>query len=256
MVFISYSKAEAELKEQRHEQMFYKYSSKLEFYKLEEMLKKSYVYSPFLYNQGKRLKDLIISEAYFVVIDVDTGAKTLHEQHQELKDEGINHIIGTTSDKTRLNKFRVLIPLNRGVCPKAYTEVITGIIEYAVIINIDEASKKPSQTFYSYKDATVLTYFEGESLEVDTYTIKTTRQKSTGTPLKDCSDFVRSYNNPRAQKGTDALVSASYGMQRANFNRFQYEECIKEINANWFYPMNINLLYGTVINPLTRKLFN
>jgi hypothetical protein len=257
MILISYSPTTDIKKEERYNQMYYKNSIQIEFKKLQKMLEKDYVYSPFIYKSGKRLKELIISKAYFVILDIDLGDKDIYQQHQELKDEYLIHLIATTSDPNNLTKYRILLPLNKGVTFEEYHNLVKGIQNFNLIENIDDASNKPSQMFYSYKNSIVLHNFEGEKLDVDAYLTEVTQTKSNANNknLNNCEDFIKNYNNPGPLKGHEALTSASYNMAKAGFNKEEFIDCIQRINKSWFFPMPVDRLKREFIYPFSHKLF-
>ena len=82
-------------------------------------------------------------------------------------------ILGTTSDTENLLKYRVLIPLNREVTHHEYRRLVAGVRENGLISDMDKASQKPSQKFYSYAGSIVI-YNEGLPLVVDDYILPET----------------------------------------------------------------------------------
>lgn len=256
MVTISVLDTKGYTKQERVKLCYYNRVLRLPFNKLESMLNKDYVYSPFVYANGKRAKENIISKANFVVIDVDDTYLTIFERHLDLQAESINHIIATTSNKDNDYKYRVLLPLSQSVSADDYRSVVNGILVEGLIPDMDIASKKPSQPFFSYKDSDIFHYYDGINLDVQQYAVEeeiVDIDNSNITP-DDYSIVVNRYQHPKKGNGRNALVSASFNMIEAGFNKQQLEECLLQINQSWVSPMDINSLYSLIIRPMQRRI--
>jgi len=254
MTKVAYSKSTTTVKNERHTQLYYNNQIQTPFSNLKNMLNYDINYSPFLYYKGRRGIDYIRSSANFIVLDIDEGLTTIYEEHENLLNEDVNHIISTTSDNSVLYKYRILLPLSREVTKHEYTRVVKGLKEYGLIKNIDPASAKPSQTFYAYKNSLVLAYPEGVELNVESY-ILPERKPLQHSSFQDCSEIMQSYRAPKQYKGNDALVSASFALLLLGTNAQEYEQCIKQLNMSWLFPMNETLLYNTIIHPMIQKHF-
>ena len=243
-------------KDSRKRLCYYNRVLKLSFTKLQDMLTKDYIYSPFIYRNGKREEINIISEAEFVVIDIDNTEIDIFERHLDLESENLNHIIATTSTTENTYKYRVLLPLDQTVDVQEYRNLVNGIIVNGLIVDMDIASKKPSQPFYAYKDSIVYSYFDGENLSVEDYSVEEIVQDidNSNVTSDDYSILVNRYKNPGKGNGKNALVSASFTMIEAGFSKQQLEECINQINKAWISPMDEHSLYSLIIRPMQRRI--
>ena len=235
---------------------YYNRVLKLSFKKLQEMLTKDYIYSPFIYRNGKRAEENIISEANFIVIDVDNTTIDIFERHLDLEAEGLNHIIATTSDPTNNSKYRVLFPISRTVDVQEYRNLVHGVLVNGLIGDMDIASKKPSQPFFAYIGSTVYSYFDGVNLDVDQYSEEEELREidNSNVTTDDYSILVNRYKNPGKGNGKNALVSAAFTMIETGFNKQQLEDCIKQINDGWISPMDQHTLYSLIIRPMQRRI--
>lgn len=230
------------------------------FESLIKMLSKDYIYSAFVYAYANRGHDNIISEAEMVVIDVDDTTIDAFDRHQQLIDEGLSHIVATTSDVNNMFKYRVLLPLSKPVSKEDYRSVVYGIQQHGLIADLDPASKKPSQFFSAYEGAKVFSYFDGEFLSVEDYLLE---EKLEDVNLSELAKL--SYKEKKmyllekyaiAYKGyrRRTLVKASFEMQELGFTKSQFRVTIKAINDGWLQPMLQNEVYLWIINPMIRKM--
>ena len=237
---------------------FHKYI-KCNFSKLTELLKKDYVYSPFAYLGHYRLTRNICSTTNIVVIDVDHTTINITDRYAQLKEEGLNFIIGTTSDKTNLFKYRVIILLDRQVTDEEYRAVIGGIHKYGLISDLDVTSKKPAQAFFAYKDSIVYSNTRGEPLEVESYlykekkTIEITDDVSPTELIENFNAQFESYKNAVPGNRTKYLLSAGFTMIESGFSNAQLEWGIKLINSWFLMPKDDASIKRRVINFLIKR---
>ena len=142
------------------------------FSKLTQLLDSDNCYSAFSFIGGKRSTDNICSNASFVVLDIDHTPISIHERFEQIYDEGLSFIIGTTSDPTNLYRYRLLLPLSRPVTADEYRLLVHGIRDLGLVSDLDIASAKPAQQFFSYKHSLVKSYLDGTELIVDDYLIE------------------------------------------------------------------------------------
>jgi len=216
------------------------------------LLAKDYMYSPFAFLGHHRLTSNICSNADFIVIDVDHTSTTIHERLQQLTDEGLQCIIGTTQSKHDLTKYRVLLPLVTTVTADEYRRLVRGIQANGLIADMDMASAKPAQAFYAYADSLVLANFTGHPLIVENYILPPPEPGDRSTELNlnlaDLLDEVKFY--PYAVKGsrTRALLSAGFQLIDLGASDTQLEQALIHFNRKLLVPKDIDSLYRRVIN--------
>lgn len=234
----------------------YKEVLRIPFEKLPDVLVENNNYSPFVYKHNTRLKENIVSNTNFVVLDIDITSVSIHDMHTNLCNELKTHILVTTSNSANLYKYRILLPLDRSVSKEEYPYLVKGIAEYGLVPDTDlQGSKNPSQTFFAYANApTILTYFEGEALCVKDYLMPTkTYITRNSAILKDCVSIMETFKSPGVQKGTSTLVAASFEILKSGYTYEQYEKCLKAVNDSWVFPMDEDRLYTTVIRPFRKR---
>lgn len=230
-----------------------------DFKELCSMMLKDYIYSPFTYDCGYRSAETIISKAQFVVIDVDDTKVSIFDRHLELIEEELTHIIATTSTTSNEYKYRVLLPISEKVTPKEYRNLVNGMIINGLMSDMDKASKKPSQPFYSYKDSTLYSYFEGTTLNVQDYSVEEVLEEFDPSELTDLSFIEKKvylmdkYSYGNIGNRHQILVSASFTMLKLGLTQSQFVKAIQAVNKNWLEPVEVNKLHSTVINTMKHK---
>ena len=223
-----------------------------QFYQLTYLLSKDYMYSPFSYLGHHRLTANICSEASFVVIDVDSTSISITERLQQLVDEGLQCILGTTSSKQNLTKYRVLLPLASTVTANEYRRLVKGIQANGLIADMDMASAKPAQAFYSYADSFVVSDLSGYPLIVEDYILPPPqpgeRIVDEAIELAELLEEVKFY--PYATKGsrTRALLSAGFQLLDLGASDKQLEQALIQFNRRLLVPKDTDSLYRRVIN--------
>jgi len=238
-------------KSERDDIKFYTRFIKCKFKQLVQLLSKDYIYSPFAYLGMEQGMFNICSEASFVIIDVDYTSTSIHDRLTQLSDEGLECILGTTSDPNNILKYRVLLPLDRSVTPQEYRRVVAGIREFGLIPDLDRASEKPSQKFYAYANSTVL-YSSGNPLVVKDYLVPELeyKQPQLTCSLELCDVLTRfsSYATAPPGKRTRYLLSAAYTLIQEGADDVLWEQVILHINKSFIIPKDINSVYRRVIN--------
>ena len=222
------------------------------FNQLEYLLRKDYMYSPFAFLGHHRLTTNICTEANFVVIDVDYTATTMHDRLIQLVDEGLQCIIGTTSSKQDLTKYRVLLPLATPVNSDEYRRLVKGIQVNGLLPDMDMASAKPAQVFYAYADSLVLSNFNGNPLIVKDYILApselTSHEVDKSIDLSELLQQAKFY--PYASKGsrTRALLSTGFNLLELGASDAQLEQALIHFNSTLLVPKDIDSLHRRVIN--------
>ena len=223
-----------------------------QFNQLTYLLSKDYMYSPFAYLGHHRLTSNICSNAAFVVIDVDHTSTTITERFDQLIDEGLQCIIGTTQSKQDLTKYRVLLPLETPVNSDEYRRLVKGIQVNGLITDMDMASAKPAQAFYAYADSLVLSNFLGHPLIVEDYILPppapNERIIDDSIDLSELLEQVKFY--PYASKGsrTRALLSTGFSLLELGASDAQLEQALIHFNSTLLVPKDIDSLHRRVIN--------
>lgn len=176
----------------------------------------------------------------------------IFDRKQQLVDEGLTCILGTTSSKEILTKYRVLLPLSRTVTAEEYRRLVHGVQANGLISDMDLASAKPAQAFYSYEDSLVLADFNGEPLSVEDYVLpQRTPEERSLDPTLDIGEIIAAVGfHQHATKGsrTRALLSAGFRVVDLGASEEQLEQALIYFNKQLLIPKDTNSLYRRVIN--------
>jgi len=210
------------------------------FADLVHMLTKDYMFNPFNYVGYTQGTQNICSLANFVVIDIDYTAVSIHQRLTDLASEELQCIIGTTSNGENMFKYRVLVPIDRPVTALEYRYLVQGIRDNKLIGDLDVASFRPAQKWYSYAGSTVLFNFEGKPLCVNDYIITPEQVEHVSLdPGADITDLLPEFDSYRtATKGkrTRSLISAGYKCLEMGMNMIQVEQVITYVNSLFLFP--------------------
>lgn len=243
-------------KSEREDIKFYTRYLKCYFTDLVQLLSKDYMYNPFPYISMEQGLYNICGTANFVVLDVDYTPVNLHDRLIQLADEGLECILGTTSDPANLFKYRVLLPINREVTHKEYRRLVTGIAEFGLVKDMDKASQKPSQKFYSYADSTVV-YNQGTALIVDDYLAEesqvTQPQLSCDLELHQILAEFSTYSNASPGSRTRYLLSAAFQLVERGASDRLLEQVILHLNNSFLIPKDKSSVYRRVIQFIKQR---
>ncbi len=223
-----------------------------DFTDLIHLLAKDYMFSPFNYFGYEQGTFNICSTAHFVIIDVDSTSISIHDRLIQLIEEDLQCIIATTSDTNNLYKYRVLIPLSRPVDHTEYRSVVTGIRVNGLIPDMDSASAKPAQKFYSYLNSLVLSDFTKSPLIVEDYLVDLALPEYRATsPTADISELLHdfdSYQYAIKGKRTRSLLSAAYRAIEMGLSYEQVEQVVNYINSKFLIPKPLAEVQRRVFN--------
>lgn len=229
------------------------------FKSLTSLIAKDYVYSPFNYLGYTRSLYNICSDANFVVIDIDHTALSITQQFEHITSEGYTCILGTTSDPSNMHKYRLLMPLDQPVSAEQYRNLIHGIRINQLVPDMDPASAKPSQPFFSYLNSTVLSDFSGTTLPVADYIVEPEAiEPSALDPAELIDNFPTefgSYRNASPGNRTKCLLSAAFRMSEAGFTPEQLATGVLTINSWFLVPKSNSDVYRRVINFIIQRKY-
>jgi len=198
----------------------------------------------------------ICGEAQFIILDVDYTSINIHQRLIQLADEGLECILGTTSDTTNLSKYRVLLPLDRTVNYKEYRRLVAGVRELGLVHDLDRASEKPSQKFYSYAGSLVLTN-KGSPLIVDDYIIDEPEivecDLTCSYDLHELLTEFSTYSTAPPGDRTRYLLSAAFKLVERGADNKLLEEVILHLNNSFLIPKDTNSVYRRVINFIKQR---
>ena len=252
LVYLSIRKLDGFTKEERTDFTHFTNYVVRHFNQLTYLLNKDYMYSPFGYLGHHKLTANICHDASFVVIDVDHTSTDIYERLNQLVDEGLQCILGTTSSKQNLTKYRVLLPLSNSVTADEYRRLVKGIQANGLIADMDMASAKPAQAFYSYADSLVLSDLTGDPLIVEDYILPPPKPGEMivdkHIDLSELLQIIKFY--PYATKGgrTRALLAAGFQLLELGASDKQLEQALIHFNRTLLTPKDTNSLYRRVIN--------
>ncbi len=229
------------------------------FDKLGDLLKHDTAYTSFIFKDGVRSNDNIISGCKWLILDVDNTFSTSEETHEQLLD--INHYIVRTSNPDNAFKYRVIIELDSEIdVHKNHWKIFLKEVAKELGINADDLGK--SQIYYSYADSkdTMLSTLDGIPLEVKPILDRTMNKVYNTSPVK-ISDkakqnellnnkfetFKQAFYAPLSQ-GRRKLVWAGKTAIELGADETYVRELLKEINDFWEYPMDDEKLNHTILN--------
>jgi hypothetical protein len=239
-------------KEQREKQTTFKKYITVNFNQLESMLYKDFMYSPFGFRTNYRKTDNICQPAKFMVIDVDTTDVSIYDRHKALEEEEIVHMIATTSNPDNIYKYRVLIPISRELFEFDYRYLIRGVRLKGLIEDMDVASEKPAQPFYSYNNSKVLVNLEGGILNVDDYIITPEENsiyidKAVTIDSEDFKLICEQYRMAKQGYRSRTLIKIGYEMANKGYSKDQIRKGIRYINNMWVSPKSDSELERRVL---------
>ena len=238
-------------KSERDDIKFYTRFIKCDFEKLTGLLSKDYIYSPFAYLGMEQGLFNICSEATFIVLDVDYTSTNLHERLTQLTNEGLECILGTTSDPSNLFKYRILLPIDRPVNANEYRRLVAGIRELGLVADLDRASEKPSQKFYAYASSIVL-YAKGNPLIVADYLLPVSEcsqpQFNCSLELHEILSEFSTYSTAPPGNRTRYLLSAAFNLVERGADHKLLEQVILHLNNSFLVPKRQEEVYRRVIN--------
>ena len=214
------------------------------------------MYSPFGYLGMEQGLYNICTEAQFIVLDVDYTSVNIHDRLLQLADEGLECILGTTSDTANLFKYRVLIPLSRPVTHQEYRRVVIGVSKFGLVSDLDRASEKPSQKFYSYVGSIVV-FNKGSPLVVEDYLapepVIAKTELNCSLELHQLLDEFGSYSTAIPGKRTRYLLSVAFQLVERGADDALLEQVILHLNNRFLIPKDINSVYRRVINFIKQR---
>lgn len=238
-------------KEERQDIKYFTKHIKCYFEQLVHLLSKDYIYNPFPFIGMEQGMYNICGDANFVVLDVDHTSTNIHDRLLHLADEDFECILGTTSDPTNLFKYRVLLPLDRPVNAKEYRRLVTGIRTLDLIPDLDRASEKPSQKFYSYSESTVV-FNKGSPLCVDDYLAPeseiTQLPLDSNLALHEVLAEFQSYSTAPPGSRTRYMLSAAFKLIERGADDKLLEQVILHLNNSFLIPKDLDSVYRRVIS--------
>ena len=244
-------------------------------YKLTDLvllLQGDYAYSPFEFAEGRRSNDNIISETNWIVLDIDESELPMDVLHQSYL-SGTSHIVATTSDKTNLHKFRLLLPILQliGKDKLIYKYVVTRVAE-ELMLKIDPASAVISQPMFSYSGGIVLNNLDENIPPMDltdvlqdaaihkevsyNYTTPLTKSEQKKEQEKFEYDFEDTFAhviNCSKGRGSYLMYATMKRLERAGLSADAIRTLIHKINNSWSSPMDVSRLENTILKQLQVK---
>lgn len=238
-------------------------SAEVDFKALAKMLEKDVAYSPFIYKDGKRTRDSIISGTKFLVLDIDKSKLTASEAHFILQD--INHHIALSSDPNNEFKFRVLIELDSVV------DVEAKVWQYFYLSVADSLSfvvdpLPQSQIFFSYSNRPILSVTDKEPLEVRDHLMLAHDKASSKAaaiaekPLTTAqqkaliNDELVTFENAFmcTENGGLNLIKAARKAKSLGMSNDEVVALLHRINNYWAYPLSDEIMQTKVVNQVLR----
>lgn len=230
----------------------------VDFESLKRMLSKNFIYCGFKFKDGIRNSGNLIRRTNLLIFDIDNSEISMSEMSNCLAD--IKHIICSTSDKTNIYKFRVIIPLDRYVEIDNYKNLMKLVAkDYLIGVNIDLLPE--SQIFYSYKDANVIENLDGELLNIKEYllmvkenNIRELTPKERNALLDDSyNTFYNAYYTREGERHKKLVWAIAKAYNIGADYKFTIE-LIKDINNTWQNKLDEKDMEGIV--KFANKVYN
>jgi hypothetical protein len=235
-----------------------------DFADISNMLSQNAAYTPFIFKDGVRNKENIISGTKFVVLDIDKSQLTDMEAHTLLED--YTHYIVRTSDPSNEFKFRTILELDAVVdiderMWKYFIQEIAA--ELGLVIDV----LPQSQIFFSFKDRVILSQLNGKTLSTKLLLERASiANKDRPKPARDLPDAKKKaeLNDPR--ETFHYAYSAEPGERSVRVYRAlahaidlgadgEYlKELAADINGSWMDPMDNGRLQRTLVKPALRRI--
>jgi len=233
-----------------------------EFDDLSELLSGDFAYSPYVFKDGIRHKDNIMSGTKFLVFDVDTSDITASEAHFILSD--INHHIALSSDASNEFKFRAIIELDSSVDidPKIWREFYT-FVAGDLGLQIDVLAQ--SQLFFAYSDRPVLSTTDADPYHVRDAIMHAkeaaNNKPSVARPLPSAqkaaliADPLTTFQSAfecTNGSGSRELIKAAYYARDLGMSNEAIESLMWEISDYWIQPMDPERMETTILSQVRR----
>jgi len=233
-----------------------------EFDDLSELLSGDFAYSPYVFKDGIRHKDNIMSGTKFLVFDVDTSDITASEAHFILSD--INHHIALSSDASNEFKFRAIIELDSSVDidPKIWREFYTFVAE-DLGLQIDVLAQ--SQLFFAYSDRPVLSTTDADPYHVRDAIMHAkeaaNNKPSVARPLPSAqkaaliADPLTTFQSAfecTNGAGSRELIKAAYYAKDLGMSNEAIEALMWEISDYWTEAMDPERMRTTILSQVRR----
>lgn len=223
---------------------------------LPNLLINNFMYSIWPYEGHYRSVDTVCGKANLLVLDIDYTTISMQDRFNELVDEGFAVIVATTSDRTNIYKYRILIPLDREVTNDEYRRLVIGIRLNGLVADLDPVSS--TQIFYSYKGGVVLSNYTDSTLCVNDYIAnkeesKTILYDNGATELPDTFEqnykqFFRSTPPSRSKR----LMYAAHKMMDDGYSYQQVVKGVLTINNSFIYPKSNSEVHRRVLNKVQK----
>jgi len=254
-VTLSYRHVDGLSKDERTKFVYFTHFVKTDFKNLAKMLKGDYIYSPFNFVGRRRGNDTVIGTTRFIVIDVDNTNIDIAIRHEQLKDEGLVHIIATTSNRADMNKYRVLLLLDSEVDVAEYKQVVRGVKEYGLIEDMDVgASIKAAGVMYAYKGSTIYSNFKGNMLNVADYKFNS-KESDYAIDLLDTTKISNdwlSFSKAVPGSRSKTLLAAAFKMQAMGYSKNDIANIVYFINKHMVSPKTKAEVDRRVLNVIFR----
>lgn len=228
------------------------------------MLRHNAAYSSFIFKDGRRSKENLISGTKFVVLDIDKSQLTDQETHLLLSD--YNHYVVRTSDPDNEFKFRTIMELDAIVDVdefmwKAFIREIAA--EFGLIIDV----LPQSQIFLSFANREILQQTEGKTLSTKPLLERAAianRDKpkparelpapEKSAKLKDPMEtFNYAYAAEPGERSTCMYRALMHAIDLGADGSYIRQMC-GEINQAWMNPMDEERLHRTLLKPALRRI--
>jgi hypothetical protein len=226
------------------------------------LLTGDFAYSPFLYRDGTRGRENVISGTKILVFDIDKSVITAEEAHFMLSD--INHHIALGSDPSNNFKFRVIIELDSVVTldPLTWTYFYNEVAN-ELALTIDALPQ--SQIFYSYRTSPVLSVTDGATFHVRDCVMEAVKKSQEKPKLSTyntkekealiadkLTTFGQAFDAKHGEGSRKLIWAAKLAHYDLGMSIEDTVDLIQEISDYWHNPMSPERLEATILSQIRR----
>lgn len=235
-----------------------------DFREIEVLLKENAVYSSFIFEDGVRAKENLISGTKFVILDIDKSQLTDMEAHTLLNE--YNHYVVRTSDPNNEFKFRTILELDAVVdiderTWKSFIQEIAN--ELGLIIDL----LPQSQIFLSFKDRDILKQVDGKTLKTKylleraSLAVRDKPKPASELPEREkdskLSDpmetFHYAYSAEKGERSVCMYRALAHAIDLGATGKY-LRQLADEVNKSWMDPMHQDRLQRTLLTPALRRI--
>ena len=220
-------------------------------------------YAAYHFNQGHRTLENLVRKSNVLLIDVDDTKFSIQDMHSILAD--YRHVLSTTSDKTNMFKYRIIIELDSFIeLNNIQWKIFYGSVCNMLHIDYDENINQAG-FMIGYDDSLILKN-EGKLLPASSHVeralsdavepekiVQLTDQDDLDAAFDEREDtYAYWYDNPAMSQRSLKLYSLMRKLCAVGFDREMVVEILEEVNDGLDFPLPTNRMRDTLLKQIPR----